>query len=127
VRPQLTHEFRFNGESAAKSVAVAAVFNNWNAKAHPMKRDKDGIWTVSVPLEAGSYTYKLVVDSKWIADPENPLTSPDGIGAYNSLLSVGGGGKGDGLAIFAAHLSDDALTIGSTGKNRRSFSDRATA
>jgi cyclomaltodextrinase / maltogenic alpha-amylase / neopullulanase len=115
VRPQLTHQFRYKGDAATRNVSLAAVFNNWNTKAHPMKRDKDGVWKVTVPLEAGSYTYKFVVDGKWIADPENPLTSPDGIGAYNSLLTVGGG-KGDGLAIFAAHMSDEALTIGATGK-----------
>lgn len=116
VRPQLTHEFRYRAEPPPKSVSVAAVFNNWNPKAHPMNRDNDGVWKVKVPLEPGSYTYKLVVDGKWIADPENSLTSPDGIGAYNSLLTVGASGKGDGLAIFAAHLSDETLTIGSTGK-----------
>lgn len=71
VRPQLTHEFRYRAEPPPKSVSVAAVFNNWNPKAHPMNRDNDGVWKVKVPLEPGSYTYKLVVDGKWIADPEN--------------------------------------------------------
>jgi len=72
----------------ASQVAVAGEFNGWNTTATPMVLE-DGIWTVTVKLDAGKHEYKLVVDGQWTADPENPVTS----GAYgNSLVEISGTG-----------------------------------
>jgi glycosidase len=57
-------------------------------------------WTVGVPMTStGSgfevtlpvtdqqvIVYKFVVDGNWIADPDNARRSPDGFGAFNSVL-----------------------------------------
>lgn len=72
----------------AKSVYLAGDFNNWSTDATPLKKDKDGLWYVVIPLEAGKYDYKFVVDGKWISDPDNPATE----GPYgNSVIKVGEG------------------------------------
>jgi 1,4-alpha-glucan branching enzyme len=34
--------------AAAKEVIVVGDFNNWNAHEHPMKKDDEGIWRVTI-------------------------------------------------------------------------------
>src|SRR6185295_4644422 len=59
-------------------------------------------WTVGVPMTKTAagfevtlpaadqqvIVYKFVVDGNWIADPDNARRSPDGFGAFNSVLRV---------------------------------------
>ena len=49
----------------------------------------DGMGGFSVTLPVANkqvIVYKFVVDGTWIADPENPRKSPDGYGAFNSVV-----------------------------------------
>ena len=39
----------------AKKVALAGDFNNWDPLANPMKKDKKGVWEVTVNLKPGRY------------------------------------------------------------------------
>jgi len=50
--------------------------------------DKDGIWTVTLPLKPGRYLYKYSVDwgVEWANDANNPLGEDDGYGGLNSIL-----------------------------------------
>jgi 1,4-alpha-glucan branching enzyme len=43
-------------------------------------------WTADLNLSPGKYTYKFIVDGKWITDPYNNLREDDGAGGYNSVL-----------------------------------------
>ena len=72
----------------AQSVRLAGSFNGWQGDAHPLQRDGDR-WVLEFELAPGNYTYKYIVDSDWITDPENPFREPDGYGGYNSRLAVG--------------------------------------
>ena len=73
----------------AEQVSLAGAFNNWNTSANPMTLE-DGVWSVVVPLGEGKHEYKFVIDSQWVADPENPVTG----GEYgNSIAHVGADGK----------------------------------
>jgi len=73
----------------ANTVAVAGDFNNWSPTAAPMHKKPNGEWAAMVRLPAGRYVYKLIVDGKWMADPENPSQVPDGYGGTNSVVVVG--------------------------------------
>jgi 1,4-alpha-glucan branching enzyme len=53
----------------ATSVSLAGDFNDWNTTAHPMKRDKEGIWKASLNLAQGTYEYRFFVDGEWQNDP----------------------------------------------------------
>jgi glycosidase len=56
----------------------------------------DGEWAVTTLIEPiGRHEYKLIVDGEWIADPENPVTSPDGFGGVNSVIDVCGASCGE--------------------------------
>jgi hypothetical protein len=75
----------------AKHVSVVGDFNQWNPTATPLVRaDKDGPWTVTLPLDAGRHVYSFMVDGRWTSDPSAPL-APDGFGHANSVLMVTGG------------------------------------
>jgi hypothetical protein len=83
------HQFVFV-DLAAKSVAVVGDFNNWDASRTPMTRvSDDGVWTVTIPLAAGSYQYQFIInDSLRITDPREPALSNE-FGSANSLLTIG--------------------------------------
>lgn len=75
-------------DDEAKSVAVAGEFDNW--KPLLMKKDRDGLWRVEMPLLAsGRYAYKFVVNgSNWLEDPRNGMKVMDSYGGFNSVLIV---------------------------------------
>lgn len=56
--------------NGAKKAAVVGEFNDWNESATPMKRLKDGTFTVTVNLEPGkSFQYRYLIDKrKWEND-----------------------------------------------------------
>ena len=53
----------------AEAVILAGSFNNWSLTETPMARDSGGYWTASLPLAAGRYEYKFVVDGEWCCEP----------------------------------------------------------
>ena len=53
----------------AKSVSLVGDFNDWDASAHPMKRQFDGAWTAQIPLSHGHHHYLFIVDGKSALDP----------------------------------------------------------
>jgi 1,4-alpha-glucan branching enzyme len=72
----------------AKEVVLAGDFNKWNAKSHPMKKDKGGVWKRSAMLPPGRYEYKFLVDGQWRNDPKNDKTCPNRFGTRNSVLTI---------------------------------------
>ncbi len=74
----------------ARVVAVAGSFNDWRPDALPMLRDRDGVWTVTVPLPVGEHRYQFVVDgAQWRSDPTAHAQVDDGFGGANSVIVVG--------------------------------------
>jgi hypothetical protein len=77
-------------DPAAREVMVAGDFNDWHpSERHKLVRDQSGIWKLRVPLDAGKYRYKFVVDGQWQEDPANPRQETDKFGRNNSVLDVG--------------------------------------
>ena len=52
----------------AKEVFVAGTFNNWSPKSHPLKRNSDGTWALTLGLPPGRYEYKFVIDGEWCCE-----------------------------------------------------------
>jgi len=52
---------------AAKSVCIVGDFNNWNIHANPMKKLKNGDYTIKLYLETGrEYQFRYLIDeAKW--------------------------------------------------------------
>jgi 1,4-alpha-glucan branching enzyme len=52
----------------------------------------EGLWMVTLPLDAGSYQYAFVIDgSTWVADPAAPVALEDEFGAPSSIVRIQGG------------------------------------
>lgn len=79
----------FYSAPAAKSVSIAGSFNHWNPDhTRLMGPSKEGVWTIVLPLSAGRYEYRYVVNGKeWAMDPSVPSVD-DGLGDKNSVLFV---------------------------------------
>jgi hypothetical protein len=76
----------------AKSVALVGDFNDWNSTATPLAAVRaGGVWTITVPLPPGRYTYNFVVDgSRVMPDPAAPKAPADDFGTPASVVTVAG-------------------------------------
>jgi len=73
----------------AKRVYIVGDFNNWSPNSDPMKDlNDDGHWSLFYPLRPGTYQYKFIVDGRWIPDPRNQDSEPDGFDGINSIVKV---------------------------------------
>lgn len=76
-------------DQGAKKVYLVGDFNNWSPLADPLKdMNGDGHWSLFYPLPPGTYRYKFVVDGRWVPDPSNPDSEPDGFDGINSVVRV---------------------------------------
>lgn len=89
--------------AAAGTVTWAGEFNGWNATANPLAKDANGLWSIVLPLPAGTHAYKFVVDGQWFADPENGVTAGE---FGNSVVTVGA----DGALVAATATSNTAYS-----------------
>ena len=73
-RCRVTFQLPKEAAPDATSVAVAGSFNDWSAERHPMKRSRNGDYSVEIDLEAGrEYEFRFLVDGRrwenaWNAD-----------------------------------------------------------
>jgi anti-sigma factor RsiW len=73
----------------ARHVAVAGTFNKWKTDANILTKGENGTWTISIPLNPGTYSYMFVVDGKaWVTDPNAESYRDDGFGYKNAVLRV---------------------------------------
>jgi hypothetical protein len=77
---------------SARSVALVGDFNDWNAERTPLEPvRRGGVWTVTVPLPPGKYTYNFVVDGTQVMpDPAAPKAPTDDFGTPASIVTVAG-------------------------------------
>lgn len=72
----------------AKEAYLVGEFTGWDRTALPMKKNGNGVWVKQVLLPPGQFEYKFFVDSRWMADPRNDRTCPNGFGSANSIVNV---------------------------------------
>jgi hypothetical protein len=71
----------------AQSVTVAGDFNSWTDT--PLRRGKDGIWTLRLDLPPGRYEYSFIIDGqKWVPDPRADGYAKTYGDQYNSVIYV---------------------------------------
>jgi hypothetical protein len=89
ARPPVDTVFKFVFVAPkASKVSLVGDFNDWDATKAPMAQaDKNGLWSVTLPLSVGRHVYAYVVDGDWLPDPQAPMTG-DGFGHMNSVKVV---------------------------------------
>lgn len=80
--------FRLDTFIHAKKIILSGSFNNWNEKELQMIRTGNG-WQLPIFLAEGTYTYRYIVDGKWMRDPGNQHVLPNEFNDYNSVISIG--------------------------------------
>ena len=82
-----TVEFTYNAP-AAKKVCLAGKFNSWNTNSLPMKKDKNGMWKISMKLQPGQHEYKFFVDGAWAQNEPCSDKVPNPFGTYNCVIGI---------------------------------------
>jgi 1,4-alpha-glucan branching enzyme len=74
----------------ASTVSLVGDFNDWNPGANPMKQLKDGGFSVTIKLKAGSeYQFRYLLDGhRWENDWEADKYAPNEYGVENSVVVV---------------------------------------
>jgi 1,4-alpha-glucan branching enzyme len=82
--------FKYNNPENAGSASLAGEFNNWSPGEHPMKKLKNGTFSVTLSLQAGnSYPFRYVLDGKaWVNDEAAHRYEPNNFGEDNSIVVV---------------------------------------
>ena len=82
--------FAVPAEVKAKKVALCGEFNDWNPKAHLLKRRKDGSFSLTVSLPTGRpYRYRYFVDGeRWENDYAADDYIPNPFGSDDSVLKL---------------------------------------
>jgi len=77
--------FFLPGFKEKNKVYISGSFNNWSTMESPMTRTDSG-WIFRIPLPAGRYSYKFILDGKWSPDPNNRQEEDDTYGSHNSVV-----------------------------------------
>ena len=85
IQPKIKFEFP---APEAKEVSLVGNFNQWNSQANPMKKDKKGIWKVTLSLGPGRYEYRFIADGKWENDPSCSSCVTNAFGGENCVRIV---------------------------------------
>jgi 1,4-alpha-glucan branching enzyme len=86
-KSEKTVEFSLNNP-AARAVAVAGSFNNWDFKRTPMQKSDGGAWKAKVAVPPGRHEYRFVVDGQWTSDPNARESVDNAYGSNNSVVTV---------------------------------------
>ncbi len=72
----------------ATEVSLVGEFNNWNNRTNPMKKNNNGLFTVTLELEAGrEYQFRYFIDnSLWENDAKADKYLPNPFGSMNSVI-----------------------------------------
>ena len=82
--------FALPPELDGKKACLCGEFNEWNTKSHPMKRRKDGSFSLTISLAPGrQYRFRYVLDGKrWENDQAADGHLPNPFGSMDSLVEI---------------------------------------
>jgi glycosidase len=86
--PTCSTTIHFSGTGTNVSLRGDFAPTGWTTGV-TMTPSPNGGFDATIPVnDEQIVVYKFVVDGQWIADPDNPRKSPDGYGAFNSVVRV---------------------------------------
>jgi len=109
---KIGYRFSFDpGNKKFRRVQIKGQMNEWNASAGYLF-EKDGKWVIDFHLFPGRYQYKLIVDGREMSDPSNPDSVPNGLGGFNSLLTLGTLSSPNLPSLYTLKNEKDRIVIG---------------
>jgi 1,4-alpha-glucan branching enzyme len=79
--------FEFSAPEA-REVFLTGEFNEWDRTANPLKKDKNGMWKLTLPLRPGRYEYRFLTDGNWENDRSCSGCVPNEFGSLNCVRIV---------------------------------------
>jgi hypothetical protein len=74
----------------ATRISVVGDFNNWDPARTPLAESAPGgVWSVTVPIPPGVYSYAFMVDGRLRPAADEPNAPRDEFGGANSVIVVG--------------------------------------
>jgi cyclomaltodextrinase / maltogenic alpha-amylase / neopullulanase len=110
AKQNFTYSFDAKG-AEYKSVQIAGDINGWTPAKTPLTL-KNGKWEFTAPMNPGKYAYQLVIDGKWMLDPDNAVKTSNGSGGYNSVMQVSFGDDSKAPILFTKSAESNAINIG---------------
>ena len=82
--------FKYNNPDSSESALVVGEFNSWSFQENPMKKLKNGSFSVTLSLQAGNaYQFRYVLEGNtWVNDVEADGYVPNQYGEENSVITV---------------------------------------
>ena len=80
-------QFSFRAPGAL-SVQLLGDFTHWQSQPVHLKKESDGVWRTSIPLEPGTYHYRFLVDGQWQDDPDCTLRVGNPFGTENMICEI---------------------------------------
>ena len=82
--------FKYSNPEKAERAVLAGEFNNWSTRKAAMKKLKNGSFSVTLSLPAGSsYPFRyLLNESTWVNDEAADSYEPNSYGEDNSVVVV---------------------------------------
>jgi len=93
-----------------QTVQLAGAMNGWNPKVSNFTKKEDQ-WILDLFLPQGKFQYKLVLDGKWVLDPNNPIQVDNNVGGLNSLLTVGENQQGKLPVLMTTEETNGSVLI----------------
>ncbi len=86
TKPVCKVTFKFKTE--AENLSLVGDFNSWNETSTPMKKSKDGTFSVSVDMESGrEQQFRYLADGKkWLNDDAADKYVTTALGSENSVV-----------------------------------------
>ncbi|HPH83084.1 MAG TPA: alpha-amylase family glycosyl hydrolase, partial [Flavobacteriales bacterium] len=103
--------FSFDPKGATyQSVQIAGDINNWQPDQTQLTLE-NGKWQKSMLLNPGNYSYQIVADGKWMLDPNETETKPNGMGGMNSVMKISAGKLDKAPILHTESHVDGTVTI----------------
>lgn len=82
--------FKYSNPEQAETAVLSGTFNSWSLTDNPMKRLKNGSFSLTISLQAGNtYPFRYVLDGKtWVNDENADSYLSNEYGEDDSVVDV---------------------------------------
>ena len=82
--------FNLPAEVNAQTACLCGEFNDWDQSSHPMKRAKDGSFSLTISIKPGrQYRYRYLLDGeRWENDWAADSYAPNALGSEDSVVNI---------------------------------------
>jgi 1,4-alpha-glucan branching enzyme len=82
--------FDLPADVKAQTACLCGEFNDWDQSSHPMKRAKDGSFSLTISLKPGrQYRYRYLLDGeRWENDWAAESYTPNALGSEDSVVNI---------------------------------------